>query len=250
MAESANTSGPASGAPSRKPSKRLLLILASALLSVCGVLHFTGFNPLDPRFGREAGDSPGVERQKPAGPESDSLQGQFVELLGRMKTWDVQTPSNDYTALHYVNIFEDQLAIANRYIGGLEGKRVFETGPGRSLANGALLAIAGAERYDAVEVFEDPGREDPLPYQVAIMILDALDFRSVRRNPATVFSVKNGKAVLNENLVHLQILPPDNYVLDVPDGSIDLAYSTAVFEHVGDPGCAFRPIVITRIGAS
>lgn len=187
-----------------------------------------------------AGYSIGLPKDLPAAGSSSprtpaEAQEELISLLDMMQASDITTQAEEYSALHYFSVYMDQMALADRFLGGIEGKRVFEMGPGRSLANGVLLVVSGAVTYDSVEVYGDSRRTEPMPYRLGLELLEAIDYRSIRRDPAGVAALVDGRVQPNPELVRLQMRAPDNYTLDTEDGSIDLAYSTSVFEHVGDP---------------
>jgi hypothetical protein len=81
----------------------------------------------------------------------------FAKLAQRT----LKRPGTGLYNLYVVNRFRAPL---EKYLGPIVGKKIVELGPGDNLGTGVAFALAGADRYYGLDIYQPPDFDDPWSY--------------------------------------------------------------------------------------
>ncbi len=145
------------------------------------------------------------------------------------------------SSLYNLGVYRRFRGIADQYLQQGGDARVLEIGPGINLGTGLLFALGGAEKYYGLDVYQDPDLLSAPQYQSLVALFEAVCPGDIRRNPASVFTIRNDRVRFHSERIEY-LYPRESYDIPLGDGSVDFVFSNATLEHVRDPGETIRSI--------
>lgn len=117
----------------------------------------------------------------------------------------------------------------------VEGRKVLELGPGRSLGLGLIFLASGATQVISVDRFKHLFWDEPdcQHLQDVLKRLEAEDWPYADRARRAVRRITVGRVEFDQDL--LVYRQADGAALPLPAQTVDISYSNAVLEHVHEP---------------
>jgi SAM-dependent methyltransferase len=179
-----------------------------------------------------------------------ALEGSPPARKQHLYGWVEDHSSLDPHAVHYAErIFDWIRGLIAKHRGPLGGLRILELGPGHVIVPGVLFYVHGAKSYTGVDLFPIAGKASALYARLRehlakrAPLLPFEDVDEVRaealRRFDEVVKLDGPEVVLDESKVSCRY-PVDAAKLPFPDGSFDVIFSIASFEHFSDPVAAIR----------
>ncbi len=214
----------------------ILRIVLSALLFGALALGATVLMQ-QPGSGPPAGNSGAANNVAVAARPIAAADDRDRILLGLAR----ESVATNSSALYNIRIENGYAAIWRQYGTGNVAPVVLEIGPGTSIAQGVAFAMRGAQKYYGLDIYRDPKFYDAPGYESVAFLLDAVAPGTVRRKAADVFRVEDGKVRFNPERMEF-LYPHHSHDIPLAAGSVDYAFSNAVFEHIADPEATIRAL--------
>jgi SAM-dependent methyltransferase len=164
-----------------------------------------------------------------------------IELLDGFLAW---ASEDQFSYTYGARIFENWRTHIERWHSPLDGLRILEIGPGRTLVTGALLYACGASRYAAVDLFPLADLRST-PYVLTRRFISSapipLGTAGVAANREATLARFDGAIDTRGERVEFTAgtvqfyCPVDAAHLPFDSGEFDVVLSNAVLEHVADP---------------
>ncbi len=158
--------------------------------------------------------------------------GQKEDLLGRLLD---DLPEQNGSSIYNLSILNRYGRTIDRTLGGLQGTRVLEIGPGRNLAVGVAMVLKGARRYSAVDIYQHPELYEPDVYLNMHRLARRTGWRDYNIGRFDeVVRIEDGSVHLDPDRIEW-LYPHESYAFPMADDAVDFAFSHSGFEHFNEP---------------